>query len=91
MATGSLGKLSEPSKFREASSSRYLSSLTHDENTLEALIKMQVACRLALESLPTLPTETEEALREHIEKLCEVTELELNRLQPGYSRPEALD
>jgi hypothetical protein len=64
--------------------------LTHDE-TLEALIKMEVACRLALESLPTLPSETEEALREHVEKLCEVTERELKRLQPTYTRSENLD
>jgi hypothetical protein len=88
---GKFRELTEPSKFREPSSSRYLSPLTHDEKTLEALIKMEVACRLALESLPTLPTDTEEALREHIETLCEVTERELNRLKPGYSRPEAPD
>jgi hypothetical protein len=62
-----------------------------DEKTLEALIKMEVACRLALESLPKLPKETEQALRRHIETLCEVTELELKRLQPAYTRVEALD
>jgi hypothetical protein len=31
----------------------------YDEKTLEALIKIEVACRLALESLPKLPNETE--------------------------------
>src|SRR5690349_18044980 len=51
------------------------------DETVEALIKMEVACRLALESLAKLPAETEQALRRHIEKLCEVTERELNRLQ----------
>ncbi len=90
-ATESLGQLGAPSRFREPSSSRYLSPLTYDEKTVEALIKMEVACRLALESLPTLPTETEEALREHIETLCEVTERELKRLQPTYTRSENLD
>jgi hypothetical protein len=56
-----------------------------DESRLEALIKMEVACRLALESLPDLPTETEEALREPIEALCKVTERELERLRPGLN------
>jgi hypothetical protein len=60
--------------------------LAYDDKTLDALIKMEVACRLALESLPALPTETEQALRGHIETLCEVTERELTRLQPGYAR-----
>jgi hypothetical protein len=63
----------------------------YDEKTLEALIKMEVACRLALESLSKLPKETEQALRRHIETLCEVTERELKRLQPAYTRVEALD
>jgi hypothetical protein len=63
----------------------------YDDKTVEALIKMEVACRLALESLPKLPTETEQALRRHIETLCEVTEHELKRLQPGFTRGEALD
>jgi hypothetical protein len=54
-----------------------------NESKLQALIKMEVACRLALESLPELPRETEETLRSPIETLCEVTERELQRLQPG--------
>jgi hypothetical protein len=54
-----------------------------DETRLQALIKMEVACRLALESLPELPRETEDALREPIETLCKVTEDELERLRPG--------
>lgn len=63
----------------------------YDENTSEALIRMEVACRLALESLPRLPTETEQALRPHIETLCEVIERELKPLQPAYARLEPLD
>jgi hypothetical protein len=54
-----------------------------NEDRLHALIKMEVACRLALESLPELPRETEETLREPIETLCKVTERELKRLQQG--------
>jgi hypothetical protein len=60
----------------------------YDEQTVEALIKMEVACRLALESLGKLPNETEQALRGHIEKLCEVTERQLKVLQPTYTRSE---
>jgi hypothetical protein len=57
------------------------------EARLEALIKLEVACRLALESLPKLPAETEEALREPIETLCDITGRELERLKPDL-RPQ---
>ena len=55
------------------------------ESRLQALIKLEVACRLALESLPELPPETEDVLREPIQTLCEVTGRELERLQPGLA------
>ncbi len=45
---------------------------------------MEVACRLALESLPNVPSESEEALREPVQTLCKATERELRRLQPQY-------
>jgi hypothetical protein len=54
-----------------------------DESRLQALIKMEVACRLALESLPELPRETEQALRDPIDTLCKITEREIERLRPG--------
>ena len=62
-----------------------------DEARLQALIKMEVACRLALESLPDLPRETEQALREPIQTLCKITERELARLRPGLvdGRPDS--
>ena len=53
----------------------------HDSK-LEALIRMEVACRLALESLPQLPPETEKRLRVPIQTLCDVTQTELARLKP---------
>jgi hypothetical protein len=59
------------------------SEAPNTETRLEALIKLEVACRLALESLPKLPAETEEALREPIETLCDITGRELERLKPG--------
>jgi hypothetical protein len=55
-----------------------------NDTQLEAVIKMNVACRLVLESLPMLPRETQAALREPTEVLCEVSERELDRLQPGW-------
>jgi hypothetical protein len=57
-----------------------------NETQLEAVIKMNVACRLVLESLPVLPRETQAALREPTEVLCEVSERELDRLQPGWNK-----
>jgi hypothetical protein len=58
----------------------------HTEKRLQALIKIEVACRLALESLPELPRETQQALRAPIEKLCELTDRALDRLQAGFAR-----
>jgi hypothetical protein len=59
---------------------------TAEERTLEAFVKMEVACRLALESLSQLPSEKAALLRSHIESLCDLTERELQRLQPGFAR-----
>ena len=50
---------------------------------------MEVACRIGLESLPQLPKESEDALREPIETLCRTTEREVERLSPGYKRKPA--
>jgi hypothetical protein len=45
---------------------------------------MEVACQLALESLPELPPETGERLREPIQALCKVTRDELARIEPSF-------
>jgi len=58
----------------------------YDDQTLQALIKMEVACRIGLESLPQLPKESEDALREPIETLCRTTQRVVERLSPGYKR-----
>lgn len=58
----------------------------YDDQTLQALIKMEVACRIGLESLPQLPKESEDALREPIEALCRTTQRVVERLSPGYKR-----
>ena len=56
-----------------------------DETKLQALIRMEVACELALESLPELPPETGERLREPIQALCKVTRDELARIEPSFA------
>jgi hypothetical protein len=74
-------------KFRETAEveSSPMAAERPSESRLQALIKLEVACRLALESLPELPPETEAALREPIQTLCTVTGRELENLQPGLS------
>ena len=55
------------------------------ETHVQALVRMEVACQLALDSLPKLPPETGERLREPIESLCNVTRDELVRLDPSFA------
>jgi hypothetical protein len=82
-------KWTEPrvvTRFRRPSSWQFSLIAGEAPNTearLEALIKLEVACRLALESLPRLPAGTQEALRKPIETLCEISGRELERLKPG--------
>jgi adenylosuccinate lyase len=57
-------------------------SAAGEEKKIEALIKLEVACRLALEALPHAPAEDE--LREPIQALCDLTERELDRIKPGW-------
>jgi hypothetical protein len=51
---------------------------------INALIHLEVACRLALEALPDLPDETAQALRDPVQTLCEITGRELDRMNPGW-------
>jgi hypothetical protein len=46
---------------------------------LQALIRLEVACQLALEALTHLPRDAENRLREPIQTLCDVTRAELER------------
>ena len=61
----------------------------YDDQTLQALIKMEVACRIGLESLPQLPKESEDALRGPSKRCAATTEREVERLSPGYKRKPA--
>ena len=58
---------------------------------LEALIRLEVACQLALDALPQLPDETSARLRDPIRELCDVTRQELIRIDPelanNFTRP----
>jgi hypothetical protein len=60
----------------------------HDPR-LDALIRMEIACQLALESLPRLSPEAGNRLREPIKVLCDVTRTELDQLQPGWNARSA--
>jgi hypothetical protein len=62
-----------------------VSAIPPEETELQALVRMEVACQLALDSLPELPRETGEKLRAPIQALCEVTREELVRLRPSLA------
>ena len=54
------------------------------ETEIDALIRLEVACTLALRALPHLPNETEQVLREPVETLCDVTRAQLDQLDPDW-------
>lgn len=58
---------------------------------IQALIRLEVACQVALEALPELPDETEQALKDHVQALCDVTGAELDRVHPGWRDAPARD
>ncbi|HZC28486.1 MAG TPA: hypothetical protein VE269_02010 [Gaiellaceae bacterium] len=60
-----------------------------DDPKVDALVRLQVACRLALEALAGLPEDTQGALREPVQELCTVTERELDALRPGWSSDDS--
>jgi hypothetical protein len=55
-----------------------------EQKQIQALIRLEVACQVALEALPELPDDTEQALRDHVQSLCDVTGAELDRINPGW-------
>ena len=55
-----------------------------NEPDLQALIRLEVACQVALSALPQLPEDTEQGLRKPIQELCDVTRTELRRIDPSY-------
>ena len=53
---------------------------------LEALLRLEAACQLAIDALPGLPSETANRLREPIRDLCDVTRQELIRIDPNLAK-----
>jgi hypothetical protein len=68
-----------------ASTRRLKRRIARDHSTakVDALLRLEVACRLAAAALPHLPPETEEMLREHVQVLRDVTRAELDQIRPG--------
>jgi len=60
---------------------------------IEALVRLEAACQLAIDALPKLPTETAKRLRQPIQELCHITREELIRMNPdnakSFTRPAA--
>jgi hypothetical protein len=52
-----------------------------DDLGKQALIRLEVACQLAVGTLPDLPPDTAARLREPIQTLCDVTRAELQRFR----------
>jgi hypothetical protein len=59
-----------------------------DEGTLDALIQLTVASRLARDSLANLPAEARGALRDVVEEFCGAAERELARLHALRLTPQ---
>ena len=61
------------------------------DTKLEALVRLEAACQLAIDALPELPSETARRLREPIRDLCDITRQELIRIDPhlakNFTRP----
>jgi hypothetical protein len=55
-----------------------------DGDKIDALIRLEVACRLALAALPELSDEIEQQLRTHVEAVCEVTGAALDEINPDW-------
>lgn len=55
----------------------------YEDETLQALVRAYIACRLAVEALPQLPEAIRAVVEEPIARLCDVVGPELERLRPG--------
>jgi hypothetical protein len=69
---------------RVSSALRAESQPIADHALTETLLRLQVACELALDALPKLPRDTERELRDHVQGLCRVVERELDEIKPGW-------
>jgi hypothetical protein len=53
---------------------------------IEALVRLEAACQLAIDALPKLPRETTERLRKPVQELCHITREELIRINPDHAK-----
>jgi hypothetical protein len=53
---------------------------------VDALVRLEVACQLAIDALPKLPPETSDRLRDPVRALCDVTRKELIRIDPDLAK-----
>jgi hypothetical protein len=62
-----------------------------EDPKIEALVRLEAACQLAIDALPKLPAETANRLREPIRELCDITRQEIIRINPelakNFTRP----
>jgi hypothetical protein len=56
------------------------------DTKIEALVRLEAACQLAIDALPKLPSETAKRLREPIRELCDITRQELIRIDPDLAK-----
>lgn len=56
-----------------------------EEDAVQALVRAYVACRVACEALPSLPTELRARIEEPVRLLCAAVGPELEKLRPGGS------
>jgi hypothetical protein len=56
------------------------------DEAIDAIVRLEVACRLALDALPKLPEDTQQVLRRPLDELCRIAEQELERTGAKSSR-----
>jgi hypothetical protein len=82
-----------PRSFRQQRQTAYRPMSSAADPDIEALVRLEAACQLAIDALPKLPTETAKRLRKPIQELCHVTREELIRINPdkakNFTRPAA--
>jgi hypothetical protein len=55
----------------------------YDDDAMQALVRAHVACRLALDALPDLPSDIQDVVEEPLRTFCEIIGPELERVNPG--------
>jgi len=56
----------------------------YDETAFDALVRAYIACRLAIDALPALPSELRDVVEQPVAALCETVGPELERVKPNF-------